>query len=43
MTVIHKDFLENYFVRQVYNRAVSTDYYSGMDEATSWYALLAPP
>lgn len=38
MAVIHQeDFLRNYFLRQIYQRAVSDEFVSGMDEARVWH------
>ena len=38
MLVIHQgDFLKNFFVRQVYQRAVSNEFDSGVDQARSWH------
>jgi hypothetical protein len=38
MLAIHQaDFLKNFFVRQVYQRAISNEFDSGVDEARSWH------
>lgn len=41
MLAIHReDFLRNYFFRQIYQRAVSDEFYSGMDNARGWHGGL---
>lgn len=41
MLAIHReDFLRNYFFRQIYQRAVSEEFYSGMDNARGWHGGL---
>jgi Dolichyl-phosphate-mannose-protein mannosyltransferase len=38
MAVIHQEnFLQNYFLRQIYQRAVSDEFVSGMDNARVWH------